>query len=59
MNAPAAPPPPRPPDAGGPATGSAASGLPWPRTWRGVYLLVLGSFALWVGLLTLLTRMFS
>jgi len=59
MNAPAAPPPSRPPEAGGPEDGSAASGLPWPRTWRGVYLLALGSFALWVGLLTLLTRWFS
>jgi hypothetical protein len=59
MNAPAAPPPPRPPDAGAAEAESAATGLPWPRTWRGVYLLVLGSFVAWVGLLTLLTRWFS
>ena len=36
-----------------------ATGLPWVRTWRGVYLLVFGSFILWVALLALLTRMFS
>jgi hypothetical protein len=34
------------------------TGLPWPRTWRGVYLAVLASFVLWVGLLTALTRLF-
>ncbi len=34
------------------------TGLPWPRTWRGVYLAVLGSFVLWVALLTALTRGF-
>ena len=36
-----------------------ATGLPWFRSWRGVYLLVMGSFLLWVGLLGWLTRMFS
>jgi hypothetical protein len=36
-----------------------STGLPWPHTWRGVYLLVLGSFILWVGLLIALTRYFS
>jgi hypothetical protein len=36
-----------------------ATGLPWPRTWRGVYVFVLGVFALWIALLTLLTRSFS
>ena len=36
-----------------------ATGLAWVRTWRGVYLVVLGSFVLWVSLLALLTRMFS
>lgn len=35
------------------------TGLPWLRTWRGVYLFVLGTFILWVVLLNLLTRMFS
>ncbi|MSU70008.1 MAG: hypothetical protein EXS39_04380 [Opitutaceae bacterium] len=35
------------------------TGLPWLRTWRGVYLAVFGIFLLWIGLLTALTRMFS
>jgi len=35
------------------------TGLSWPRTWRGIYFLVLGSFALWVGLLILLTDAFG
>jgi hypothetical protein len=59
MKPPAAPESTRPPGAGGAAAESADTGLPWPRTWRGVYLLVLGCFIVWVGLLTLLTRMFS
>jgi hypothetical protein len=37
----------------------AKTGLPGLRTWRAVYLFVLGCFIVWVGLLTLLTRMFS
>jgi len=37
----------------------AGPGLPGFRTWRGVYLCVLGSFLLWVGLLVLLTELFS
>jgi hypothetical protein len=36
-----------------------ATGLPWPRTWRGVYLLVLGCFVMWVVLLVALERVFS
>jgi hypothetical protein len=36
-----------------------ATGLPFFRTWKGVYLLVLGSFILWVTLLITLTRTFS
>jgi hypothetical protein len=32
-----------------------STGLPWPRAWGTVYLVVLGVFALWVGLLTALT----
>ena len=36
-----------------------ATGLPWLRTWRGVYLLVLGSFVLWVVLLLALTVIYS
>jgi hypothetical protein len=35
------------------------TGLPWPRTWKGVYLLVIGSFILWVALLIALTDYFS
>jgi hypothetical protein len=35
------------------------TGLPLLRSWPAVYGLVLGSFALWVGLLVLLTWMFS
>jgi hypothetical protein len=34
-------------------------GLPWLRTWKGVYLFVLGSFVLWVALLIVLTEIFS
>jgi hypothetical protein len=36
-----------------------ATGLPWFKTWRGVYVLVLASFVIWVGLLVALTVMFS
>jgi hypothetical protein len=35
------------------------TGLPVFRTWKGVYLLVVGSFVLWVALLIVLTKMFS
>jgi hypothetical protein len=35
------------------------TGLPGLRTWRRVYALVLVVFVVWVGLLTLLTRMNS
>jgi len=33
--------------------------LPWFRTWRGVYLFVLGWFVLVVALLTVFTQIFS
>jgi hypothetical protein len=36
-----------------------STGLPWPRTWPGVYLLVMCSFVLWVALLVVLERVFS
>ncbi len=36
-----------------------STGLPGLRSWRAVYLAVLGVFAAWVALLLLLTRMFS
>ena len=35
------------------------TGLPWLRTWRGVYLFVFGCFALWVVLLVMLTVIYS
>jgi len=45
------PPPPEPDDE--------ITGLPGFRTWRSVYCFVLGVFVLWVGLLTLLTELYS
>ena len=36
-----------------------ATGLPGVRSWRAVYLIVFGTFLLWVMLLTALTRVFS
>lgn len=44
--------PPDPPD-------DADTGLPAPRTWRGVYAVVLGIFVAWVALLTWLTERYS
>lgn len=44
--------PPEPPDDDSP-------GLPGLASWRGVYWLVLGVFVLWVGLLTLLTKLYT
>jgi hypothetical protein len=35
------------------------TGLPFFRSWRSVYLFVLGSFVLWVALLVALTKFFS
>ena len=35
------------------------TGLPWLRTWKGVYLVVIVSFILWVKLLVALTDFFS
>jgi hypothetical protein len=37
----------------------ASTGLPWPRTWPGVYLFVMSSFVTWVGLLLLLEWVYS
>jgi hypothetical protein len=37
----------------------AAPGLPCLRSWRGVYLAVLGCFVLWVAVLAALTLIFS
>jgi hypothetical protein len=39
--------------------GDGIPGVPLIRTWTGVYIFVLGSFLLWVALLTVLTRTFS
>jgi hypothetical protein len=35
------------------------TGLPWLRTWKGVYLVVILHFVLWVTLLVALTDFFS
>ncbi|MGD0744833.1 MAG: hypothetical protein ABSA45_06730 [Verrucomicrobiota bacterium] len=40
-------------------SGERETGLPFLRTWRAVYAFVLAVFALWVGLLIALSRMFS
>jgi hypothetical protein len=37
----------------------ASTGLPWPCTWPGVYLFVMGCFVMWVVLLVVLERVFS
>jgi hypothetical protein len=37
----------------------ASTGLPWPRSWRGVYLVVIGSFVLVVIALTLFSRFYA
>ena len=42
-----------------PAPESEGTGLPGFRTWKSVYLFVIGCFVLWVGLLVLLTVVFS
>ncbi len=39
--------------------GEATTGLPWPRTWPGVYAFVFGSFLMWVALLVVLKAVFS
>ena len=36
-----------------------ATGLPWPRTWPGVYAVVMICFVAWVVLLVVLERSFS
>ncbi len=35
------------------------TGLPWVRTWNGIYLIVIISFILWLTLLVALTDVFS
>lgn len=39
--------------------GDHTTGLPWFRTWPAVYIFVLLTFVLWVGLLAALTFLFS
>jgi hypothetical protein len=48
-----------PPVAEPPAGEDETTGLPWFRTWRGVYIFVLVTFILWVVLLLALTLSFS
>lgn len=36
-----------------------STGLPWPKSWNGAYLLVLTSFVIWVLLLIALTEFFA
>ena len=36
-----------------------STGLPWPRTWPGVYAVVMIGFVTWVVLLVVLERSFS
>ena len=45
----------------GPSSGArdGTTGLPWLRTWRGVYLFVFGCFIVYVVFLTVLTHAFS
>jgi len=38
---------------------SESTGLPWPKTWKGAYLLVVVSFAFWIVLLIALTEFFA
>jgi hypothetical protein len=40
------------------AGGDDDTGLPWVRSWNGVYLIVIISFILWVTLLVALTDFF-
>ena len=40
-------------------TGDDATGLPWPRSWFGVYALVLACFVAWVALLVAFELSFS
>jgi len=38
---------------------SEETGLPFFRSWKSVYLFVLGSFVLWIALLIALTELFA
>jgi hypothetical protein len=50
---------PAPPGAPNNSVDTNETGLPGLRTWRGVYLVVLGTFMLWVALLAALEKFFS
>jgi hypothetical protein len=50
---------PKPEASATPAPESESTGLPGLRTWGAVYGLVLVTFLIWVGLLTVLTGIFS
>jgi hypothetical protein len=39
------------------ASDNEITGLPWPKTWKGAYLLVVGTFILWLVLLEALTEL--
>ena len=47
-----------PPEAAG-TSGGGDPGLPWFRTWRAVYLFVIGCFVFYVVFLAVLPRVFS
>jgi hypothetical protein len=47
------------PPASSEADADGSTGLPWPRTWRGLYLFVIACFVAWVVLLIVLERSFS
>jgi hypothetical protein len=47
------------PPAGAPETGNEGTGLPWPRSWPGVYALVVACFVTYVVLLVVLKQAFS
>lgn len=38
---------------------SADTGLPWPKSWRGVYLFVAGCFVAYVVVLTWFTKFYA
>ena len=41
------------------AVNDESTGLPWFDTWRDVYVFVFASFVVWVGLLIILSAIFS
>ena len=49
----------RPPDVESVEPEGEETGLPWLHTWKGVYLVVIIHFAIWIALLVALTDFFS